>query len=60
MRTPEFLWNSYGGAIAAGSNSYAGISLYDAKEGLVLDALLACAFVLFCLYVAFERLRHRI
>ena len=45
---------------AAGSNSYVWSALYAAKEGLVLDALLGCAFVLLCLWVVFERLRRRI
>jgi hypothetical protein len=56
----EFLCASYGGSIASGSISYARSPFYAVKEGLVLDILLGCGFLLLCAWFVLERLRHRI
>jgi hypothetical protein len=56
----KILWFSYVGPNSAGSISYGKAAFYAAKEGLMLDLLLGGGFLLFCLYVAHERLRNRI
>jgi hypothetical protein len=56
----EALWNSYVEASEAGSISYGKRTFYWAKEGVMLELALFAAFVLLCLYLAYERLTHRL
>jgi hypothetical protein len=59
-RTALFICDSYERPIASGSISYARSTSYVRKEGLMLDVLLGCAFLLLCAWFVLDRLRHRI
>ena len=57
----SFTWNSYDRINSSGSNSYGERPFYPGKEkGMVDLLLLGAGFALFCLFIAYERLCHRL